>query len=422
MIRLFLLMFLSLATLFADGIKLTKAEKQWLEKNPVIKVGIDPNFAPVEFIDEEGYFKGVTADYLKEMEKSLGIEFKIVKNRTWNEIISMVKTKSIDVLSCIVRTPQRSEYLDYTTTYLSVPMVIVTNKETGYINDIKELDGKAVAVIDGYTPNELLEENHKNIYLVKTKDLTQALELVSSGKTFAHVGNLSRVTYLLKEKGFQNLTISGITHYTYHFSMGIKKGDYLLRSIMQKAFDAIPKKVKNQIYNKWFPLSFREEPDYTLIWQILIVTLIITLIFSFWVIRLNMNIRRKKIAKEELLEDKAWLNNSLDTLDLSAWQWDLQTNQIRGNPKFAQILELGDQELTISAKYFKSLINEQDLPLLLNKLESHFSKKIDKFSIILRVNTNEEVEKQIEFTGKIVKFDIFNNPKKIVGTIKERED
>lgn len=421
MIRFFVLFIFCVVTLFADGIKLTKAEKQWLEKNPVVKVGIDPNFAPVEFIDEKGEFKGVTADYLKEMEKSLGIEFAIVKNRTWNEIISLVKAKSIDVLSCIVRTPERSKYLEYTTTYLSVPMVIVTNKETGYINDMKELDGKAVAVIDGYTPNELLAKNHKDIYLVKTKDLTQALELVSSGKTFAHVGNLSRVTYLLKEKGFQNLTISGITHYTYHFSMGIKKGDYLLKSIMQKAFDAIPKKVKNQIYNKWFPLSFREEPDYTLIWQILIVTLIITLIFSFWVIKLNMNIRRKKIAKAELLDDKAWLNTSLEILDQSAWQWDLQTNQIRGNPKFAQILELGDQELTISAKHFKHMIHEKELPDFLNILEKHFSKEIDKFSITLRMKTDDRF-KEVEIIGKISKVDIFNHPKKIVGIIKEVKD
>ena len=112
MIKIFLILIFSIITINASGIVLTQDEIEWLEKNPTIKVGIDPNFAPVEFIDEDGEFKGVTADYLKEMEKALQVKFEIVKNRTWNEIITMVKAKSIDVLSCIVETPQRSEYLD----------------------------------------------------------------------------------------------------------------------------------------------------------------------------------------------------------------------------------------------------------------------------------------------------------------------
>lgn len=419
MIKIFLILIFSIISINASGIVLTQDEIEWLEKKPIIRIGIDPNFAPVEFIDEEGNFKGVTADYLKEMEKSLQVKFEIVKNRTWNEIITMVKAKSIDVLSCIVETPQRSEYLDYTSVYMSVPMVIVTNKATGYINDINELDGKAVAVIDGYTPNELLGKNHDKIYRVKTKDLNQALELVSSGKTFAHVGNLSRVTYMLKEKGFQNLTISGITHYKYHFSMGVTKGNYLLKSIMQKAFDAIPRKAKNQIYNKWFPINFRQDKDYTLVWEVLAGTLLITLAFSFWVFRLNKTLKRRKIDKDALANDKEWLNASLETIDLAAWEWDFQTGRIKGNPKFAKIMGLGDKEISISAKHFKALIQIEDLDTLLIDLERHFSKKIEKSVTRVRINTKQKQQKYIEFTAKILKYDIFNHPKKIIGIIKE---
>ncbi len=426
MIRLFFILIFSFFILNAKSFILTPEEKNWIKKQKTIRIGIDSNFAPFEFIDKEGNFKGITADYLKEMKRIINrsldkdskIEFDIIKNKPWNEIISMTKEHSIDMLSCIVETPQRSNYLDYTSIYLTFPMVIVTNKETGFINNIEELKGRSVAVIDNYTPHEILSK-YEDIFLVKTENLTQALELVSTGKTFAHVGNLSRVSFLLKESGFQNLTISGITNYKYNFSMAVKKGDYILKNIIQKSFDAIPQEIKTSIYYKWFPLEFKEKQNYTLIWEILLGALIITLLLSFWVFKLNINIKRKTIDKEVLLEDKNWLNNSLKTAGICAWQWDLEQNKIKINPSFATLLNLGDKEIIISVKYFKSLIEEEDLSTLLTNMEKHFSNKDKAFSSILRIKTEEKHEKKMEFIGGIDKVNIFNHPKTIIGIAKE---
>lgn len=426
MLRLFFIFIFSFTILNSQSLILTQEEKDWLKEHKTIKIGIDPDFAPFEFVDKRGEFKGITADFLNEMQKHINlalnsdikIEFSIVKNRTWNEIVTMAKARSIDVLSCIVETPERSEYLDFTSVYLTFPMIIVTNKETGYINNIEELKGRTVAVIDNYTPHELLSK-YEDIFLVKTKSLTEALSLVSSGKTFAHVGNLSRVTLLLREEGFQNLMIAGITNYKYNFSMGVKKGDYILRNIMQKSYDAIPQEITTSIYYKWFPLDFKKEQDYTLVWKILFGTLVITLILSFWVFKLNRNIKRKKVDREELIEDKSWLNNSLKILKVSAWQWDLEENTIKINPSFAKLLNLGEKEIILPLKYFKSLIYKDDLSTLLLEMEKHFSKKEKSFSAILRIQTNNKIKKEIKFTGKIEKVTIFNQPKKIIGIAKE---
>jgi len=426
MIRLFFIFIFSFSILNAQSFILTKEEKDWIRKHKAIKIGIDSNFAPFEFIDKKGAFKGITADYLKEMkriinrtlDKNSQIEFDIIKNKTWNEIINMTKAKNIDMLSCIVETPQRSEYLDYTSVYLSFPMVIVTNKEIGFINNIEELKGRSVAVIDNYTPHEILSK-YKDIFLVKTEDVTQALELVATGKTFAHVGNLSRVSYLLKEKGFQNLAISGITNYKYDFSMGVKKGDYVLKNIIQKSFDSIPQEIKTSIYYKWFPLDFKEKENQDLLWKILLGTLFITLVLSFWVFKLNINIKRKTIDKEELLEDKNWLNDSLKTAGICAWQWDLEQNQIKINPSFTTLLNLGEEETIISVKYFKSLIEKEDFSTLLTKMEKHFGNKDKAFSSTLRIETEAKYKKKIKFIGGIDKVNIFNHPKSIIGIAKE---
>jgi ABC-type amino acid transport substrate-binding protein len=402
---------------------LNTEEEQWLKDHPVISVGIDQNFAPFEYIDENKEFKGISADYLLELERILHVKFDIVKDKSWKEITKMIQDGSLDMLSCIVDTDQRAQYLNFTKPYLSFPMVIVTNKATGFITGMKDLSGKTVAVIEGYTPQDIIENNYKDIHLVKTKDLTQAMELVTSGKTFAHVGNLSRVTYLLKEKGFQNLSISGITKYRYDFAMGTKKDAVILQSILQKGIDALPQKIKDDIYYKWFPIKYNQSTNYTLPLQILAVATVILLIFLFWMFKLKKEINKRIFIEKQLKKNVIWLKNSLKKADVGAWTWDLRTNAITGNCVYAKILGLDDEELQISASEFqKYFIHKDDLPMVLQELEDYFGNVITSCKAKFRIHTKDGKIKTIESHGEIFQYDTYNNPTILFGFIKEIKD
>ena len=117
----FLLIFIILMhnNLFSQDISLTKVEKEWLQNNRNIRVGIDNNLAPLEFIEKKGNFKGLNADYLKEIEKIIDVKFIIIKNKTWMQLIHMIQNKELDVLSGIVKTKLSSEYLEFTSVLVS---------------------------------------------------------------------------------------------------------------------------------------------------------------------------------------------------------------------------------------------------------------------------------------------------------------
>lgn len=409
---------------FADlNINFSNQEVKWLKEHSSITVGIDRHFTPIEFVDENEKFQGLSHDYLLELEKILNIKFNIVKTKKWNEIIDMTKKGSIDILSCIVPTEQRAKYLNFTKPYLSVPMVIVTNKSIGFINGIKDLENKTVAVINGYTPQELLESNHKNIHLVKTKNLSESLELVASGKTFAHVGNLSRVVYLLKEEGFQNLSITGMTNYKYHFSIGIKKDDPILQSILEKGLDSIPQHIKDEIYYKWFPLEYKQVTDYTLVIYISITTVIIILLFIGWVYKFKKDMKRKELIEKQLKNNVKWLNSSLKNAEIAAWNWDLRTNTITGNCVYAKILGIENEQVTLSTKEFqKEFIHKEDLPLVLKELEDYFNNVVKSCSAEFRIHTKDGKLKKVESKGEIFQYDDFNNPAVLFGFTREIKD
>ena len=110
---------------------LTQKEKNWLETHPVI-VGVDRDYAPYEWLENDEY-KGVAVDYMKQIEKIVGIEFHIVKNKSWNEIINMAKNGEIDMITSIVQTPERSKYLDFTESYRKSPVIIIDRGNSGFI-------------------------------------------------------------------------------------------------------------------------------------------------------------------------------------------------------------------------------------------------------------------------------------------------
>lgn len=76
----------------------TEGELRFMGENPVIRLGIDPGFVPFEFIDENGDYKGIAADYLALISEKTGLEFEIVNGLNWPEVYDMALEGSIDLL------------------------------------------------------------------------------------------------------------------------------------------------------------------------------------------------------------------------------------------------------------------------------------------------------------------------------------
>jgi ABC-type amino acid transport substrate-binding protein len=64
------------------SVTLTEAERAWLRAHPVIRVGIDRDFAPYEWLDEKGKFVGINADILRLLEPRLGVRFEVVEGKS----------------------------------------------------------------------------------------------------------------------------------------------------------------------------------------------------------------------------------------------------------------------------------------------------------------------------------------------------
>lgn len=285
-------------------IDLTDAEKAWIEEHPIIRLGIDPEFAPFEFV-EDGTYSGMTSDYIRLINERLGINMQIVEGLTWEEVIAQSKTGGIDVLPVVGLTKERQQYLSYTEPYLSFHRIILTRTNHPFINSLDDITHLRVAVQKDSSHDGFLQEESK-IKPLTYDSLQEALMAVSNGEADAFVGNVASATYWVRKLNLANLKVAAPADrevISLHFA--VRKDWPELVSIIQKGLDSIGVQQRRKISQKWMLLQYDPITDYTLILKTSLIALAILGAVIAWGVTLKkMVIKRTQELKEALTQAK----------------------------------------------------------------------------------------------------------------------
>lgn len=299
---------------------LTETEKKWLLTHHLIKVGMDPNYAPYEWTDKDGNHIGMVVDYMHRLEQKLGLHFEIVKNKSWTELLSMAKNGELDMLTSIVKTPERSEYLTFSEPYRDTPTIIIDNGKGSFIGSLKQLSNKRVSVEKGYFMEEFMKNNYPKIILVTTATTKEALKMVVDGEADAYVGDANVADFAIKSNNYNTLRFSGQTEYISHQSFGLTKANEPLARILTKAMATIPKDETDAMFNRWLNIDQGIKSE-TLIKYGSVIGLIF-LVIGYWVYRLQREINNRKRAEEKLRNSEALYRQLTEDIVDVIWKAD----------------------------------------------------------------------------------------------------
>ncbi len=287
-----------------ESIQLTPKEKAWIKQKKIISLGVDPVWAPFEFIDEHGRYAGMASDFMTLISNKTGLGFEVQQHDSWQEVIDSAKTGQLDILPAVVHTPERAEFLQFTKPHMVYPMVIVTRKNSHFISNMDDLNQQKVLVIKDYATESILRRNHPEIELLLADNINQALDRLSSGEARAFIDNLASITQSITQRGITNLRISGTTPYEFALSIGVVKDNPVLLQILQKALNSISPQEKKQILDKWISIDLPSQIDMTLIIQISSVSLFIMALFMYWNRKMAHEISRRKQFEVELMKSE----------------------------------------------------------------------------------------------------------------------
>lgn len=349
---------------------LTEAEKAFIEAHPVIQLGVDPTFVPYEFIDSDGAYKGIAADYVALISQKLGLKMVVAGGLTWTETYEKAVNKELDVLPCVSLTKERQKYFLYSEPYFSFHRAIFIRKDNYTIESFDDLISQSVAVQENSSHHGFLSKD-TSISLSLYPTVEEALTAVSNGKETSFVGNFATSSYLIKSLGITNLkyiTVDSSETQALYFAV---RNDWPeLAGILNKGLAAVTEEEKIAIRNKW--IGIQESPDYSKIIQIAQVSgAVIALIIAvsvFWIIRLRKEVVKRKAAQAELqlAKDEAERANQTKSLFLARMSHEIRTplHAIMGMSYLFRKTDMSRtqglylEKLIQSAKNMLSIIND----------------------------------------------------------------
>ncbi len=295
---------------YEDKIILTQEQIDWVKSHPKIRLGLDPAYAPYSFKNEEGEYLGIAVDFLHLLGQKIGVEFEVVPNLSWVEMLSHAKEQKLDVITPVVQTSERKEYLNFTPVYIPTPLVTV-GKESLDLAALESgglYDQAKVALVKGYSSSDRYISDHPSADIVWVNTALEALQMVSSGRADLSVMVIGVASQIIREYGMTQLEI--LTYYDENYDgqrIGIRSDWPELSVLLGVALDDVSEKERKEIYDRWISVSFHKEAGYSLLFKAILGLVIALLLMSLYVRRLNSEIEQRHQVQAKLEESNYFL-------------------------------------------------------------------------------------------------------------------
>ena len=292
-----------------EEIFLTAEEKAWLDENKDdIRIGYTIDYPPVEFLNN-GSYVGISADYFQLLEKKLGIKIKMVQFDNWDELIRQTKSRQLTGITAATKTPERSEYLDFTVPYIDNPNVIITRKNFSGNLTFETLANTSmdVLVVEGYDIIEFLNERFPKLEYKTVKSPSEGMRMVAFGEADAMIVEIMSASATIERDNISNLIVNVETPYESNLSIATRNDWPILNQILNKGIAQITDHERKVIEQKWMPLQRKSIFQNTYFWIAVlgfVLLLIITIIvISKWNSSLQLAVKEKTSALEQSTEE-----------------------------------------------------------------------------------------------------------------------
>jgi polar amino acid transport system substrate-binding protein len=236
----------------------TEAGDLGLERDGVILVGSDIDFAPFEFI-EDGEPKGFDIDLMTEIADRLGIEVEFV-NTSFDTIFTQLAAGEFDaIISGITITEERQELNAFSDPYFAANQALVVAADSDVVS-VDDLEGMDVGVQSATTGADYANENFTGANIVEFPTSPAGFNALESGQLDAFFIDLPVAAE--NTEGNDAIEIAEEVDTDELYGIGVQQdNDALLQAINEQLADIIDDGTYEEIYSRWFegdvPEQFR---------------------------------------------------------------------------------------------------------------------------------------------------------------------
>lgn len=287
---------------------LSDSQKRWLSEHKTIRLGIDPTFEPIEFIDDQGNYSGIAADYVKLLSERLGISVQVASNLKRGQALELAKKGEIDIFAAITPTQDRKRYLDFTKPYFKYPLVIYTHSDFPVIAGLESLPREKITAVKDYFIYDVAKQYYPKLDLIAVDTTREGLMAVSEGRAAAFIGDVATVTFQIRKFNLANLKVAAPAGFTNPgYSFAVRKDWPELVNIINKVMDTISPEDHLDISNKWVQIKVKKASRYWFWMAVSAAGFVLLFIVISTILRIQV---RRKTAELSLKNKQLLIENT----------------------------------------------------------------------------------------------------------------
>ena len=260
--------------------ELTQNEKEYLTRKGTLKLCVDPTWMPLEAI-QKGKYTGISSEYFNLLQKRSPLNLQLYPTSSWQESLKAAQERKCDIFTLASSTPDRLKYMDFTESYITLPLVLATTLDKPFTYNFYDLKDKKIAVVKGYAIADILHNKYPDMPLVLVNNIQEGLKKVESGEAYGYVDNLMVLAYAIQHNFTNQIKISSRLNASVSLAIGTRNDEPMLHTIFEKLIYLISDKEKQEILNHWISVEESTAMDYSFLWKTFGVFGIIILFFLY---------------------------------------------------------------------------------------------------------------------------------------------
>lgn len=315
-------------------------------------------------VSNKNTISGISIDIWELIASKFNLHYTYVKNNNFNDTLESMKYDKNGIVLATAPTKDKEEFGVFSKTIMSFPVAVATNINEKFIVNLRELEGKTVAVGKNYSAHLLLQKHYPKIRFVPVENTLEALHLLNNGKVYAAADILPVLIYNLNKYNLSHLKISGTSTFLFDIKMMLNKHNQNVIPILNKFIDALEDADKQEIFNKWIYTKEIEKINYTFVYLIAFISICVIVVLMFR--QKILNSTKKEIDKER--------NKYLSLMNFSSdmiFIMDFEGNLLEYSKEVQRVLGYTNDEMkTLSVFDWDKELTYNEFKAMTNNLSS----------------------------------------------------
>ncbi|MGF1764222.1 HD domain-containing phosphohydrolase [Aliivibrio kagoshimensis] len=243
----------------APNLPLSSKQRQLIESTPTLNVSNETDWGPIDF-SISGHPEGYSIDVLTLISEMTGLSFTYTNGHTWSELVDGFDNHNIDMLQPAFNSEINHQRGVLSTPFLTLPFAIITQPKHAKIGRIEQLQGKELAIVQGWSITKTIKEHFPTINIIELPSSRDVLEAVSQGEVYSGLDNEVILRYTQQQYFIGDIQYHSTPSFSpadidsgLHFILKDEQNE--LMSIINLAIDNITQEQRDELNKKWLTVT-----------------------------------------------------------------------------------------------------------------------------------------------------------------------